>query len=45
MTKALTLLTCQKAEFEWTPIHHTAFSILKESVKQATILCYLDPTK
>ena len=25
MAKPLTLLTCQKAKFEWTPIQHTAF--------------------
>ena len=45
MAKPLPLLTCQKAKFEWTPIHHTAFLMLKESVTQAPILCYLDPTK
>ena len=43
MAKPLTLLTCQKANFEWTPIHHTAFLMLKESVTQAPILWYLDP--
>ena len=45
MAKLLTLLTHQKAKFEWTTIHHTAFLTLKESVIQAPILCYLDPTK
>ena len=45
MAKPLTLLTHQKATFEWTPIHHTAFLTLKESVTQAPILHYLDPTK
>ena len=45
MGKPLTLLTCQKAKFEWTPLHHTAFVSLKESVVQAPILCHLDPTK
>ena len=35
MAKPLTLLTCQKANFEWTPICHTAFLMLKESVTQA----------
>ena len=45
MAKLLTLLTHQKARFEWTPLHHTAFLTLKESVTQAAILCYLDPTK
>ena len=36
------LLTHQKAEFEWTPIHHTAFLTLKESVTQTPILHYPD---
>ena len=45
MAKPLTLLTCQKAKFEWTPIHHTAFLTLKESVTEAPILCYPDPAK
>ena len=45
MAKPLTLSTCQKAKFGWTPIHHTALLVLKESVTQAPILCYLDPTK
>ena len=45
MAKPLTLLTHQKAKFTWTPIHHTAFLMLKESVTKACILCYLDPTK
>ena len=45
MAKPLTLLTHQKAKFEWTPIPHTAFLMLKESVAQAPILCYLDPTE
>ena len=44
-TQPLTLLTCQKAKFEWTPVHHTAFLMLKEAVTQAPILCYPDPTK
>ena len=29
MAKPLTLLTHQKAKFEWIPIHHTAFLMLK----------------
>ena len=45
MAKPLTLLTCQKTKFEWTPVHHTAFLRLKESITHATILYYLDPTK
>ena len=32
MAKPLTLLTHQKAKFEWTPMHHLAFMTLKESV-------------
>ena len=45
MVKPLTLFTGQKAKSEWTPIHHTAFLMLKELVRQAPILCYPDPTK
>ena len=45
MAKPLTLLTHQKAKFELTPVHHTAFLTLKESVTQAPILHYPDPTK
>ena len=45
MTKPLTLSTHQKANFESTLIHHTALLTLKESVTQAHILCYPDPTK
>ena len=45
MAKPLTPLTHQRANFEWTPIHHTASLTLKESVTQAPILCYSDPTK
>ena len=45
IAKPLTLLGCQKAKFEWTPIYHTYFLTLKEAVTQAPILCYPDPTK
>ena len=45
MAKPLTLVTHQKVNFEWTPIHHIAFLKLKESIIQAPILCYPDPTK
>ena len=45
LAKPLILLGHQKAKFEWTPIHHIAFLTLKESVTQAPILCYPDPTK
>ena len=37
IAKPLTLLTCQQAKFEWTPTHHSAFLMLKESVIQAPI--------
>ena len=45
MTKPLTLLTHHKAMFEWTPVHHTAFMMLKEAIIQAPILCYPDPAR
>ena len=45
MAKPLTPFIHQKAKFEWTQIHHTVFLTLKESVTQAPILCYPDPTK
>ena len=45
IAKPLTLLTCQKAKFEWTSEHHTDFMTLKESIIQAPILHYPDPTK
>ena len=45
IAKSLTLKTHQKAKFEWTPVHHTTFVTLKESVTQAHILCYPDLTK
>ena len=38
--KPLRLLTCQQANFEWTPTHHNTFLTLKESVIQAPILHY-----
>ena len=43
--KPLTLLTCQQAKFQWTPTHHNAFLMLKESVIQAPILHYPNPKK
>ena len=43
MAKSFTLLTHQKAKFEWTPVHHTAFMTLKEAIIQASILCYPGP--
>ena len=45
MAKPLALLTHQKAKFECTPIHHTTFLTLLESVIQASILHYLYPAK
>ena len=38
MAKPLTLLTHQRAKFEWTPVHHTAFLMLKDAVTQAPVL-------
>ena len=43
MAKSLTLLTLHKAKFEWTPVDHTAFMMLKEAIIEAPILCYPDP--
>ena len=45
IAKPLTLLIHQQAKFEWTPTHHNAFLTLKESVIQASILHYPNPTK
>ena len=45
IAKPLTLLTYHKAKFEWTPTHHTAFMTLKETITQASILCYPDPAR
>ena len=42
MSKPLTLLTHQKAKFEWMPVHHI---VLKDAVTQAPILHYPDPAK
>ena len=45
MAKPWTLLTHQKAQFEWTPVHHTAFLTLKDAVTQVLILHYPDQAK
>ena len=45
IAKPLTLLTCQPAKFNWTPILHVAFLHLKESSTQAPILHYPDLNK
>ena len=45
MAKPLTLLTHHKTKFEWTPVHHTAFMMLKEAIIQAPILCYPDSAR
>ena len=45
LAKSLTLLSCQEAKFEWTPVHYMAFFMLKDAVTQAPILCYPDPAK
>ena len=36
MAKPLTLSTHQKAKFEWTSVHHTAFLMLRDTVTQST---------
>ena len=35
IAKLLTLLTCQQTKFEWIPMQHNAFLMLKESFIQA----------
>ena len=45
MAKLLTLLTHHKTKFEWTPVHHTAFMMLKEAIIQTPILHYPDPAR
>ena len=45
IAKPLTLLTQQQVKFEWTPAHHKAFLKLKDSIIQALILHYPNPTK
>ena len=45
IAKPLTLLTRQQVKFEWTPAHNEAFLKLKDSIIQAPILCYPNPTK
>ena len=45
IAKPLTLSTCHKAKFEWTPTHHTAFKMLQEAIIQVPILHYPDPAK
>ena len=45
MVKPLTLLTCLRAKFEWTPVYHTAFLMLNDAVTQAPILHYPDLVK
>ena len=45
MAKPLTLLTHDKAKFGITPTHHTAFTMLKEAIIEAPILCYPDPAR
>ena len=45
VAKPLTLLSHQKAKFEWTPVHHTTFLMLNNAVTQAPISYYPDPVK
>ena len=44
IAKPLTLLTRQQVKFGWTP-EHEAFLKLNDSIIQAPILCYPNPTK
>ena len=45
IAKPLTLFTRQQVKFEWTPAHHEAFLKLKNSIIQAPILQYPNPSK
>ena len=45
ITKPLTLLTRQQVKFEWTPEHQEVFMKLKDSIIQAPILHYPNPSK
>ena len=45
IAKPLKLLTWQQVKFDWMPTHHEAFLKLKESIIEASILCYWDPNK
>ena len=45
IAKPLTLLTRQQVKFKWTPDHQEAFMKLKDSIIQAPILHYPDPSK
>ena len=45
IAKLLTSLTRQQVKFEWTPEHQEAFMKLKDSIIQAPILHYPNPSK
>ena len=45
IAKPLTLLTRQQIKIEWTPEHQETLMKLKDSIIQAPILCYLNPSK
>ena len=45
IAKPLTLLTRQQVKFEWNPGHQEAFMKLKDSIIQAPILHYPNPSK
>ena len=45
MAKLLTLFTRQQVRFEWTPAHQEAFMKLRDSIIQALILWYPNPSK
>ena len=44
IAKPVTLLTRQQVKFEWTPEHQQAFLKLKDSIIQAPILHYPNPS-
>ena len=45
MAKPLSLLTRQQVKFEWAPVHQESFMKLKDSIIQAWILQYPNPSK
>ena len=45
IAKPLTLLTHQQVKVDWTQTHHNTFLTLKESIIQAPIVQYPNPTK
>ena len=45
VAKSLTLLTRQQVKFEWTPEYQEVFMKLKDTIIQAPILHYPNPSK